>query len=116
MIRLTRDAAWWAAAKTRGMDFRSEDLNDPAAFNRMIWEGMMGNRPYPARRSGGTPEPETLQVAKPRATKTTTRLDSPKTRPGPQVRAFSLAGHTQGDPRKMTPSLHSFNRGVIRAS
>lgn len=45
------DAAWWAA-KTKGMDFSQEDLNDPATFNRIIWEGTMGGRPYPTSRSG----------------------------------------------------------------
>lgn len=63
----THSAAWWAA-KTKGMDFSEEDLNDPAAFNRIIWEGMMGGKPYPTARSGavmrhsGTPQPETRQV------------------------------------------------------
>lgn len=61
------DAAWWEA-KTKGMDFRQEDLNDPATFNRIIWEGTMGDKPYPTSRSGevlrhgGTPQPETKRV------------------------------------------------------
>jgi DNA-binding beta-propeller fold protein YncE len=65
--KTTHDAAWWAA-KTKGMDFSAEDLNDPETFNRIIWEGMMGNKPYPTTRSGaelrhsGTPQPETRQV------------------------------------------------------
>jgi hypothetical protein len=52
-LHTTHDAAWWAA-KTKGMDFSQEDLNDPAAFNRIIWEGMMGNKPlshHPLRRN-----------------------------------------------------------------
>jgi hypothetical protein len=67
-LHTTHDAAWWAA-KTKGMDFSQEDLNDPAAFNRIIWEGMMGNKPYPTTRSGattrhgGTPQPETRQAS-----------------------------------------------------
>ena len=66
--RTTHDAAWWAA-KTRNMDFSAEDLNDPASFNRIIWEGMMGGKPYPNTRSGanlsrtGTPQPESRQVS-----------------------------------------------------
>jgi hypothetical protein len=62
----THDAAW-CAAETRGMDFSKEDLNDPQAFNRIIWEGTKGT-PYPTTRSGaelrhsGTPQPETKQV------------------------------------------------------
>jgi Phosphoesterase family len=60
--KTTHDAAWWA--KIKGMDFTKEDLNDPATFNRIIWEGMMGNKAYPTSRSGvnlgsgGTPQPD----------------------------------------------------------
>ena len=50
----TRTAAWWAA-QTRGMDFRSEDRVDADAFNRIVWKGMMGERPYPVR--SGKPQP-----------------------------------------------------------
>jgi YVTN family beta-propeller protein len=63
----THDAAWWEA-KTRGMDFSAEDLNDPQTFNRIIWEGMKGT-PYPTTQSraelmhGGTPQPESRQVS-----------------------------------------------------
>ncbi|HEU5411018.1 MAG TPA: bifunctional YncE family protein/alkaline phosphatase family protein [Candidatus Acidoferrales bacterium] len=46
------DAAYWAA-KTKGMDFTVEDKIDSAKFNRIIWQGLMGNdAPYPAERSG----------------------------------------------------------------
>jgi hypothetical protein len=50
------------------MDFTEEDRNDPAAFNRIVWEGIMDGKPYPTTRSGaelrhsGTPQPETKQV------------------------------------------------------
>lgn len=63
----THDAAWWTA-KTKGMDFSKEDLNDPEAFNRIIWEGMMSGKPYPTARSGvdmrgsSAPQPETRQI------------------------------------------------------
>lgn len=42
----THTAAWWAA-KTKNLNFSTEDLNDPQTFNRIIWRGMMGNKPYP---------------------------------------------------------------------
>ena len=46
------DAVYWAA-KTKGMDFTAEDKIDSAKFNRIIWQGLMGNdAPYPAERSG----------------------------------------------------------------
>jgi DNA-binding beta-propeller fold protein YncE len=63
----THTAAWWEQ-KTKGLDFSEEDRNDPAKFNRIIWEGLMGNKPYPTTRSGAelrhsaTPPPETRQV------------------------------------------------------
>jgi hypothetical protein len=34
------------------MDFTTEDRLDPADFNRILWKGMMGNKPYPAVPAG----------------------------------------------------------------
>lgn len=46
------DASYWAE-KTKGMDFSVEDRVDPAKFNRIVWEGLMGkDAPYPAVRDG----------------------------------------------------------------
>jgi DNA-binding beta-propeller fold protein YncE len=48
----THDAAYWTE-KTKGFDFTQEDhLGDPEKFNRIIWEGLHGNTPYPSVRSG----------------------------------------------------------------
>src|SRR5579864_1483324 len=47
----THDAAYWAGA-TSGMDFSVEDRVDPLAFNRILWEGLMGAKPYPATATG----------------------------------------------------------------
>jgi len=44
---LRHTVAWWADA-TKGFDFSREDLNDEAAFNRVLWRGTMGDVPYPA--------------------------------------------------------------------
>ena len=44
-------AAWWAA-QTKGMDFSVEDHLDSNKFNHIVWQGTMGNKPYPAARSG----------------------------------------------------------------
>lgn len=67
----THDAAWWAA-KTKNLDFSREDLNDPATFNRILWEGLMGDKPYPTTRSGAdlrkksaTPQPTAMHVSDP---------------------------------------------------
>jgi hypothetical protein len=48
----THPAAWWAQ-RTQGMDFSVEDRVDPNLFNRVVWRGLMGNRPYPPVRGPG---------------------------------------------------------------
>ena len=45
------DAVWWTE-KTKDFDFTDADRNDPALFNRVLWEGTMASRPYPTARSG----------------------------------------------------------------
>ena len=50
-LKPSRDAAWWTE-KTEGFDFTDADRNDPAVFNRVLWEGTMPGKPYPAVRSG----------------------------------------------------------------
>ena len=49
--RPLHNAAWWAQ-QTKGMDFSVEDHLDTPKFNRVLWEGTMGSRPYPTFRSG----------------------------------------------------------------
>jgi DNA-binding beta-propeller fold protein YncE len=49
--RPTHDAAYWASA-TQGMDFSVEDRVDPVAFNRILWRGLKGAKPYPNTPSG----------------------------------------------------------------
>jgi YVTN family beta-propeller protein len=46
-----RDAAWWAE-HTKSFRFDKEDMNDEAAYNRVLWQGAMGDIPYPTVRSG----------------------------------------------------------------
>jgi DNA-binding beta-propeller fold protein YncE len=58
----THDAAWWEA-RTKGFDFSQEDRVDSDKFNRVIWEGMMGARPYPNLKPGAT-RPETKEESK----------------------------------------------------
>ena len=43
------DAAYWARV-TKGFDFSDADQVPPEKFNRLLWEGLMGNKPYPAVR------------------------------------------------------------------
>jgi DNA-binding beta-propeller fold protein YncE len=47
----THTGAYWARV-TRGMDFTSEDRMDFAQYNRVLWQGLMGNKPYPAKPTG----------------------------------------------------------------
>jgi DNA-binding beta-propeller fold protein YncE len=42
----THDQDWWAQ-RTLGYNWRSEDQIPTGAYNRTLWEGMMGGRPYP---------------------------------------------------------------------
>jgi hypothetical protein len=44
------DAAWWQKA-TEMEDFTREDAVNPQRFNRVLWRGLMGDRPYPIRRA-----------------------------------------------------------------
>ena len=43
------DAAYWDSA-TAGFDFSEADQVPPAQFNRVLWTGLMGDKPYPALR------------------------------------------------------------------
>ena len=47
----THDADWWEE-RTKNFDFSQEDRVDPEVFNRVIWKGLMGDKPYPTNRSG----------------------------------------------------------------
>jgi len=47
----TPNAKYWARV-TRGMDFTDADLVDGEQFNRILWKGLMGSRPYPSRPTG----------------------------------------------------------------
>lgn len=47
----TPNAKYWARV-TKGMDMDDADAVDGESFNRILWKGMRGNKPYPARPSG----------------------------------------------------------------
>ncbi len=47
----THDATYWAKA-TEGMDFSAEDRIDFTKYNHILWQGLMGNKPYPEAPSG----------------------------------------------------------------
>ena len=49
--RSTHDAGYWARV-TQGMDFSVEDNFNFAAYNRVLWTGLMGDTPYPAEPTG----------------------------------------------------------------
>jgi hypothetical protein len=47
----THDARYWARVM-KGMNFQDEDRVDPEDFNRILWKGLMGRKPYPEVASG----------------------------------------------------------------
>jgi DNA-binding beta-propeller fold protein YncE len=53
--KLKHDAKYWARV-TREMDFSDADRIDFGVYNRILWKGMMGNKPYPAGRAGSEVE------------------------------------------------------------
>jgi hypothetical protein len=57
----THDAAYWARV-TKAMDFTSEDKMDFAAYNRILWEGLMGGRAADDGRGQQRPVPHALQL------------------------------------------------------
>jgi hypothetical protein len=50
-LPLAHDARYWAA-KTEGFDWSQEDRVPAAQYNRILWEGLAQQRPYPRERSG----------------------------------------------------------------
>ena len=42
----THNAKYWARV-TKGLDFSDADRVDSVLFNRILWKGMMGSKPYP---------------------------------------------------------------------
>ena len=51
-LKSLHDGTWWANA-TRNFNFKRPDDLDSAAFNRLLWRGVIGEKPYPARRKKG---------------------------------------------------------------
>jgi len=51
VVKSTHSAKYWAQV-TKGMDFSDADRVDPAVYNRILWKGMMGDKPYPAAPTG----------------------------------------------------------------
>ena len=43
--------SWWMR-NTKRMVFNAPDRNDPVAFNKLIWQGLVGDAPYPEARTG----------------------------------------------------------------
>jgi hypothetical protein len=53
------DAAYWTQ-RTRGFDFSAEDRLNAAVYNRVLWTGTVGERPYPATRDGHNRRPHPI--------------------------------------------------------
>jgi hypothetical protein len=52
-IKPKHDAAYWAKV-TAGFDFSEADHVPAAQFNRVLWTGLMGSKPYPSLRGQAT--------------------------------------------------------------
>jgi len=52
MVHPQHDAAYWEAV-TAGFDFTEADQVPPEQFNRILWDGLMGGKPYPVRAKRG---------------------------------------------------------------
>ena len=50
--RSPHDGQYWMA-QTRGLDFSEEDKIDAVSYNKILWKGLMGGKPYPF--NGGRP-------------------------------------------------------------
>jgi hypothetical protein len=48
MVHSQHDAAYWDAV-TAGFNFDEADQVPPEQFNRILWSGLMGGKPYPVR-------------------------------------------------------------------
>jgi len=51
MVLPAHDSEYWAQ-QTAGFDFSGEDKLDAEQFNRVLWTGLMGGKPYPEERDG----------------------------------------------------------------
>ena len=47
----THNAKYWARV-TKDLDFSDADRIDAAVYNRILWKGLMGKRPYPSGPTG----------------------------------------------------------------
>jgi len=52
IIQPQHNADYWDRV-TAGFDFSEADQVPPAQFNRVLWDGLMGGKPYPALRGEG---------------------------------------------------------------
>jgi YVTN family beta-propeller protein len=62
-MRSLHDGAWWTKA-TKQFNFKRPDALDAAAFNRVLWRGIMGDdKPYPVRASVQRDEDDDAKTA-----------------------------------------------------
>jgi hypothetical protein len=49
-MRPLHNGTWWQN-RTRNLSFDGPDRNDALAYDKLLWEGIVGDRPYPSARS-----------------------------------------------------------------
>jgi YVTN family beta-propeller protein len=62
-VHSLHDGEWWAKA-TQGFNFKQPDALDSTAFNRILWTGIMGDKPYPTHRDGRVERDDELRAKK----------------------------------------------------
>jgi DNA-binding beta-propeller fold protein YncE len=88
-VKPLHDAKWWAE-KTRGFNFKDEDRLPAQKFNRLVWAGVVGARPYPEQRTGKIQAANHARDADRRAKSVAVRTDRESSAAGrPQVPAAS---------------------------
>jgi hypothetical protein len=53
-MKPTHEAAYWQH-ETRGFDFSDAGRVPAGLYNEVLWEGLMGGKPYPTQRVGLSP-------------------------------------------------------------
>src|SRR5262249_2581359 len=64
-VKPKHDARYWAKVTT-GFDFSDADRVPPARFNKVVWKGLMGGKPYPASMGQKVAEKSDAMAPRPR--------------------------------------------------
>ncbi|MCL2450315.1 MAG: alkaline phosphatase family protein, partial [Polyangiaceae bacterium] len=63
VVKPTHDVSYWANA-TRGLDFSDVDRLPPGVFNKILWKGLKGDKPYPVQNAAKATPVKTTRNAR----------------------------------------------------